>query len=907
MKTLKPILLTCAVALGFAASAETPDSFIRCVQSDGTQYFDTGVIGKPYTKCEVEFCVSETPAHNTGQIGSIKGTDKFAMLHQNYGWGMHYYSKLINKVVREEAIDRPIRFLVTMEPGNQKVEWNGQSWSEAGTSTTDTGLSMYVFGMNHDGAAEIEPKPMRLYVLKIWQKASADGEYELLRDYKPAKKDGKCCLYDAANETIIYPKGVDGNVTTIAGSVERIVYPTDQGGVTPIQQLTNAVAQAKAGDIITLKSGTYKFPDDVYMADNTLKPTSDDYCKIRLNFTAAQADIVFRGEDATGRKTWTDGSEPVVIDGNGGKAMQLQFNAKAAMRIENIAFVNCFGGNNGSDSTYGNWCNGGAIGIGKLKSPWQGGDNVVITNCVFRNNKSAMGGAVGSKNHFFVQDCGFAGNASFGSGGCLYWGNASGCDFTGNTSCGVSMNDVTDCIFVHNSCENTLLDATTVRNCRFVDNDVKTGIWSPIVSTPWLENCHFTNNDVKVYGAAAITKSGVVTNCTFHGNKAGAQGYAAVTDAGRIVNCRFTCNAGVHGGGLLVKTFGVTCTVENCYFGGNSSGWGGGAARLAVNLSDKTAADVSAPILVFDHCSFETNSASSGGKHGGAILNESSNIPDGVDFASLIVCSNNCQFIRNSASHAAGVEGVTAIGCTFIDNRLYNGFNYLGDAAALSRLVDCDITGGNIYRCSLDRCNIHTITNTGVFNSWNFVTNTLITGCDLPTSGALIGRYTSGKAEDAGGEYVNCTFAGNKCLTFFKVDTANYATFKNCVFAENKDQKGVATSLSADDITRTAWNSTLFAFDHCAYGPIAGTAATPAPTGEGVFLCTNPRFNAGKDPDQPWYAPRYGSSLRAAGDPAPYAADDLDLAGVPRLRDGKVSIGCYECWANPVGLMLLFR
>ena len=31
--------------------------------------------------------------------------------------------------------------------------------------------------------------------------------------------------------------------------------------------------------------------------------------------------------------------------------------------------------------------------------------------------------------------------------------------------------------------------------------------------------------------------------------------------------------------------------------------------------------------------------------------------------------------------------------------------------------------------------------------------------------------------------------------------------------------------------------------------------------------------------------------------------DGTDLAGNPRLRDGKVDIGCYQCWLNPVGMV----
>ncbi len=36
-------------------------------------------------------------------------------------------------------------------------------------------------------------------------------------------------------------------------------------------------------------------------------------------------------------------------------------------------------------------------------------------------------------------------------------------------------------------------------------------------------------------------------------------------------------------------------------------------------------------------------------------------------------------------------------------------------------------------------------------------------------------------------------------------------------------------------------------------------------------------------------------------------ADGTDLAGNPRLRDGKADIGCYQCWIMPVGSALSIR
>jgi hypothetical protein len=35
--------------------------------------------------------------------------------------------------------------------------------------------------------------------------------------------------------------------------------------------------------------------------------------------------------------------------------------------------------------------------------------------------------------------------------------------------------------------------------------------------------------------------------------------------------------------------------------------------------------------------------------------------------------------------------------------------------------------------------------------------------------------------------------------------------------------------------------------------------------------------------------------------------DGVDYIGNSRLRDGKVDVGCYQCWLDPIGTVLSFR
>jgi hypothetical protein len=452
-------IATLAVLMSvFSAAAESPDMFIDFVANNGTSYFDTGVIGKTFTKVEIDFQAEQFPTHGTYIMGA-ESSFNISPWYYNYGNGLYYYNLLINSnPYAQVGVRYNVRSVI--EQGLQTIDYldltTGESLIQYGpndakphsTYSGSTELPMYLFAVNRKGSPVISDGRIKLFGLKIYQKNSAQEEYTLLRNYKPAIKNDRVCLYDEVQNNIIYPKNANGEDGVIGPSFIK-VFATEQNSKSPIEQLVEAVRTAPDNSIITIERGTYRFPDDVYMADNTLSPTSESYCKIRLNVT--QNGLIIRGEDSSSRRTWELGREPVIIDGNGGKAIQFQLEATGSARVENIAFVNCDGGAYGSnnESLYGNWCNGGAIGIGKLVvNKWNGGENVVVSNCVFRDNRSAMGGAIGGKNNYFVQDSLFTNNVPDRYSGCMYFGSAYGCDFIKNVTPVQQVDVVDNCTFV---------------------------------------------------------------------------------------------------------------------------------------------------------------------------------------------------------------------------------------------------------------------------------------------------------------------------------------------------------------------------------------------------------------------------------------------------------------------------
>ena len=657
------------------------------------------------------------------------------------------------------------------------------------------------------------------------------------------------------------------------------VYNTSKDGMTPIQQLTNAVATAQSGDVIVLERGTYTFPDDVFMADNTRATTSPSYCKIRLNVT--RPNITIRGEDDTSRKTWAQGSEPVIIDGNGGKAIQLQLNANEAARIENLTFINCNGGANGSggaaDSQYGNWCNGGAIGVGKMANPWQGGDNVVITNCVFRGNQACLGGAIGAKVNHLVQDCFFTNNVATlsDSGSCMYKGIAVGCDFIGNGSrcVGKYVYEVRDCRAVGNNTAGTdavFNDSTILSNCVFESNTCARYLFYSKDRDTSILDCEFSCNNAPWVLQYENTANNKTNNC-------------------RLSGCTFKYNTGsiLSMYGSSSNPLNGSLTVTNCHFIENT-------ATSTSSAMDSTMSGVR--VLV----------AGNPGHMQGCVIFDSTFTNNYCDTAGL-----------------CNVHGARIVGCVFSadSSAPMAGFTPLWythyDAAASSVLEECDISAGELINCALDRCTIHDVSANvhSLFKSYARATNTLVKNC---TAANLY--YPFGNRHfDA--EFVNCTFVSNEMKTCNidsdKYITTNGCSFINCLFNGNGKNGTASDLIVASGISSGTyfWNN-FFYFTNTYYGAFATYPTqgivTPqlleSKKGEDLLaVCADPKFVKDSRPDAPYWSLLSKSPLVGKGDASIWTAEDVDLAGNLRLKDGKVDIGCYQCWLREPGMMIIFR
>ena len=62
-----------------------------------------------------------------------------------------------------------------------------------------------------------------------------------------------------------------------------------------------------------------------------------------------------------------------------------------------------------------------------------------------------------------------------------------------------------------------------------------------------------------------------------------------------------------------------------------------------------------------------------------------------------------------------------------------------------------------------------------------------------------------------------------------------------------------------------------------------------------------------KNPSEPYWALSYASPLLGKGNVLGFTDADFDLAGRVRVRDGRIDIGCYQCWLNPPGMAIIVK
>lgn len=685
-----------------------------------------------------------------------------------------------------------------------------------------------------------------------------------------------------------------------------------------VAELTEAVMSASPGDTIRLmKDGSpYVFTDaSAGMGMGGYQSKTPFLLIIDKNLT-------IEGEDGSSRSTWTDHAEPVVIDGNGvGGFVHAAKDKKVTLR--NLTFTGGTVAANYTAPIY--------SAASSISNP---NADVICTNCVFRQNSgSSFSGAFCS----VIQDCLVTNNSVCALRGCYIVG----CDIVDSAVAPVSLSSaydstfrairagqlgmdsgmvVSNCTIEANAFNYYIANAGVFMDCMMMDNTVVNANHINLVGSGMsVQGCTFENHSLG-FSRTILPQSYSCTNCTFRGNTCKYVAYNPLN----LVDCRFEDNLGEGGGSAVYIDGTVSVKLDGCTFlrnrGDYASGYGG-----AIYMKRTSSALCS---LVATNCVFEGNNANTGG-FGGAIYNDDSALPPGEQpWDSCLV--QDCTFTTNAAAHAAGVYGVKATGCRFDRNfRHHTDISYhLGNAARRSYLVGCDINEGDLYSCVADRCVIHDVPDKvhNIFREYTRVTNSLIVGCSLADGDGTL--YAAPYlAFDA--EFVNCTIVSNRMSTYAvpgaEADETNTVSFVNCILNCNSNKFYETDFDVYKPMADMPDMQERIIFSNTYYGKVDKyidtregrldfakfSAKTNAPSS--LAVCENPKFvwqvadAARRYPAEPLWALSYRSPLLGAGAAADWMRDAVDLEGRPRLRDGKVDPGCYQCWLVPPGMSIVVR
>jgi hypothetical protein len=220
MKPSRILALGLGVAMGLAAlprtaSAEQPDKWVSYVESTGSQWVDTGIIGRPNTKIEAKVEWMDLADSAFVACGLWSNDTRFYMCYcnsKNANYTMllsqrvNVVAKLSNGWETRWEKNRVYNYTAAFSATNSAGQSTGTitvdgigPWSTTFTGL-NTGRSLYVFANNSaDGSVGGRSKT-RCYGLKIYQGPEDGGDMVLVRDFQPGIKDGKPGLYDAKHD-----------------------------------------------------------------------------------------------------------------------------------------------------------------------------------------------------------------------------------------------------------------------------------------------------------------------------------------------------------------------------------------------------------------------------------------------------------------------------------------------------------------------------------------------------------------------------------------------------------------------------------------------------------------------------------------------------------------------------------
>lgn len=453
----------------------------------------------------------------------------------------------------------------------------------------------------------------------------------------------------------------------------------------------------------------------------------------------------------------------------------------------------------------------------------------------------------------------------------------------------------------------------TARHITFFDGSsgqAAAGYWDTPQHAPEFTNCVFRAN-VATGGNAAINR-GVARDCLFEGNRASS--YAGAANECTSYNCVFDSNQAGQGGAL------VNSSAYDCVFTNN--------VATQVNAVGGAIWNQGGRNYVYEHCLFVNNRVSGTNAKGGAIHTS-------VQVARI----DDCQFRGNSSSFIGGAicpePGVNALlitNCTFAANKAQSA----GALYYCKNVVDCDFANNtNDYFSA--HCWHSVLRNCRITGEGQMCQSTL-TDCvftnahcsNAQAPGVVVAVENS--VQDIPSALYNCLFVGCNGAYLFR-NQGSQLKIVNCTVADSVVTAAVCDNAKyRESSPRTEILNSLFAGVANSTREIGLKVVNS--TGEGRLVCRNNAATVLNIPDSsetfpvetadnkqgavafcgienPYgvapYTPKYSSVSIGVAALLDWTSEDRDLAGNPRVIEGRVDAGCYQtCYRKP-GLIVVFR
>lgn len=241
------------------ANAPTVDHYVEYLESDETQYVDTGILGQTGLGTSIKFSFTEVPT-DASVLCAFNGGNRLYAVHYTSSSGLYHSYRSAN-------VPSPVQYatagtVYTVETDLfrdcRNFYINGAEIGPKYTSSnalTDSYPTLHLFGRNYNGVSDYRSK-MRLYACSIWGSVYNRDKAEtptLLLDLHPCvDTDGVAGLYDAVSGRILYKGAGNAFVTGPAlSSAARVIASNGsefEGTASPDYGMDDTVAQ---GDVTT--------------------------------------------------------------------------------------------------------------------------------------------------------------------------------------------------------------------------------------------------------------------------------------------------------------------------------------------------------------------------------------------------------------------------------------------------------------------------------------------------------------------------------------------------------------------------------------------------------------------------------------------------------------------------------